>query len=657
MKKITECVFFAGLALALAGCNLFGGSSGTVSARDLASLQKVFMSSYYAERGGTPAGARGLTPFLGVSRASTGARTTVPTAQLADSSFASLVGATTAISAYPENDQTTTFTVTVKDASNSVYDVTATTTYPSTDTRSSYVEEYCVKDGNPTWGTAADGIWNADDPVVKLSGGSWVQDQAARVRQILTFTDGTTRTETIVAQTRDWGVSPTNTPRFDAFPIDGSLEFDQAFYPAQSADSRVLFSSVVKYYVTPSQTTDTSYWFWKGSQTKTILGIRYYTEYWDAAAGTFTSYTICFERTLNTIATADGDFATVLKIVTVGSSFDTLAESVLRQQVTYGLDSAGRLDRATGSKTTRMQTRVVDVGDNKDIVLTQMDSDSAAWEGGWTEDTIATPTSTADEVTAGHMTESELTFLTERAYTESSTGVPLVVESATVDNTGTGNLATVYASIVEGAALITTGTAIPGSLIPAGREWFFDGTQGKTVEYDSAYDLTTTGTVEAWVYINAQTNTGGIVHKGDLANFTDECYSLQFWGSGGQVSMIVDYNSSNSYSQVLSKTNLATGKWYYLVATWDATASTPILNLYINGALNNSATSTAAKLTAQLNASDLHVGAQIPVTYSTYYGYFGFDGKINGVRVSKAVSSAAAIAADYATYVTATSGW
>jgi hypothetical protein len=326
---VTSCA-----ALVLGGCAFFGQASGTVTSADQAAFQKVFMSSYYAERGGNPAGAKGLTPFLKVVPGNTGAKTTIPTSQLTNNSFANLTPKT--FVNYPEPGQTTTFAIATKDAANHVYDVTATTTYPSDDIRKSYVEQYYVMDGNPTFpALGSDGKWDTNDAIVKVSGSVWVQDQKARVQQILTFTDGTTRTETIVAQT-DASNNPPNGLKFDPFAVTDPASaptdyaFGPAFYPTLSADSKILFSSVVVYYVTPS--TNTSFWFWQGTQAKTILGVRYYTESWDTTPlKKFNSYTVSFEKTVNTLTTTGGSYSQTLATVFVGSKFTTLAETVLQQ--------------------------------------------------------------------------------------------------------------------------------------------------------------------------------------------------------------------------------------------------------------------------------------------------------------------------------------
>ncbi len=152
------------------------------------------------------------------------------------------------------------------------------------------------------------------------------------------------------------------------------------------------------------------------------------------------------------------------------------------------------------------------------------------------------------------------------------------------------------------------------------------------------------------------------MHKGDLPTFSDEEWSLQFWGNQGQVAFVIDpigATGSSGYALLTSTINLNTAKWYYLVATWDATAPTPYMQLYINGTLNNSLGSpSAASITARTSpACSVHVGAQLPTQYDTTYGYFGFNGKINGVRITNTPMTAQTVAANYATYILQTPNW
>jgi hypothetical protein len=643
-QKSFLLIITAALVLVLGSC-IVGSTSGTVTSNDIANFQKIFMSSYFAERGGQPGGAKALTPFLQVSWRS-GARATIPVNKLTDNSFTNLTPKS--LVNYPEPGQTTSFTIVMRDVANNVYDITATTTYPAGDARSNYVEEYYIKDITPGNWSTPDTVWTVDDPVVKLDAGTWVQDQKSRVAQVLTFADGTVRNETIVSSTNNWGSAPTNLPKFASFDVSGSLDFGQFFYP--TTDTGAQFSSVVVYSVTPS--TNPDFWFWQGSQGQNVLGIRYYTEFKDTGAGKFYAYTILFEKTISTLSTQAVATPQTWQTVFVGSQFDTLAESVLRQQVTYDL-VGGDPDLNTGVRVTNMQSRVVNITGQKDFFLQELNSDYATLSG-WDTTTVYTPSGDAAEILAGDPSK----FLYGRTATEPSGGQPLAVASTS----GLGDLASLYTAIQEGALAQNTGTTIPGAIPSTTQDLSFNGNQGSTQPYQASFDLSTKGTVEAWVYIKQQTDTGGIVHKGVDPTFSDECYSLQFWGNQGQVALVLDPTTatgSGGYDLLTSTINLNKNKWYYLVGTWDTTAATPYMRLYINGALN--ASKNPAECVAhggvRTNSSDLLIGSQLPVLYNVTYGYFGLNGAINGVRISSTATAAADILTFYNTYKGDTKDW
>ncbi len=545
--------------------------------------------------------------------------------------------------------------MTPRSAANNVYDVVAVTSFPAGDARKSYTEEYYFKDIGINAATGyfdyavPDGVWTIDDPIVtQNASGEWVQDQKAKVRQVLMFADGSVRSETIVAQT-DFTKTP-SLPKFAAFDVNGSLEFSQLFYP--TTDANAVFSSVVVYNIAPPK--NYNFWFWQGTQGQNILGIRYYTEFKDAVAGKYYCYTLMFEKTLSTLTTQGGSFTETLGSVFIGSQFDTLAESVLRQETVYSLDANGNPLLSTGKKATNMKMRVVNITGRKDLFLQQLNSDYVELSG-WDTTTIYTPSGDAEEVLAGDSTA----FVFNRTQIAPTGGTSLPI--AVTDTSGVGDLATLYTSLTEGAGVISTGTVIPGSLQPEGTEWLFNGKQGSTLPLEPAYDLSKTGTVEAWVYVNQHTNTAGIVHKGIQADFSDECYSLQFWGSSGQLAFILSGPNSTAtggYDLLTSTINLNTKKWYYLVATWDTGAATPYINLYINGVLNKTMKPQASANGARVApGANLIVGSQLPVTYSAVYGYFGFNGKINGVRVSTPPMSAAEVLSTYNQYKSATANW
>lgn len=152
---------------------------------------------------------------------------------------------------------------------------------------------------------------------------------------------------------------------------------------------------------------------------------------------------------------------------------------------------------------------------------------------------------------------------------------------------------------------------------------------GIHVKSSSALNLTTQGTVEAWFYLNNFDNFAGIVHKGDRKDFSDESYTLQLWNNNKLYFGLV--NGSNSVS-IQSTNSLSTGRWYHVAACWNQSG----INLYINGQLNNS---TSSSLTLSYsNLSDttrngLNIGMQLNEDYDKTYRKLTFSGYIDEVRI------------------------
>ncbi len=661
------------VAALLASCTLFTGNenAGTAPSRDdIALLQKSFMSSYYAERTGAPAGSpRALTPFAGLQVS--GSRATVPINKLTNTAFASL--APLSLANYPEPGQTTAFTAVLvagTPVSTKVYDISATTTFAPGDIRAKYVEEYFVQDGGLNGGTFsggvyADGVWTTDDFIVKKKAGVWAladldglgfftKDQSARVKMLLTFTDGSTRTETIISSST---TLPVAGPKFakSSFDINGSLDLSQAAVPAlDNSNPNVMFSSIVQYYVTPSS--NPAFWFWTGSNSQTILGIRYYTEVADPAGSTYIAYTTSYEKALSNLSTTGGTFTTTLPTVTVGSNFSTLAESVLRQQVVYGLTSTPYyLPTGVGAITTNIKTRVVNVTGSSAFYLSQQNSDYVS---------LSIPTGNADALLTANPALN--LFTRTQSITPSAGLLPFAV--ATADISGLGDLATLFTSITEGSAT-TILSGAPTSTLTGGNavSYTFVGQQAVGLTTTSTLDLSSAGTVEAWVWIKALTDTAGLVHNGVKVDFSDEGYSLQGWGNGGQIGIILDQkdpNPSGAYDYVLSSSNLAASPasppsamvWYYIAATWDK--ATKKIVLYINGSQSSSGTMNLTATGVRHDTDQVLIGSQLPTSYSTSYGYFGLNGKIVGASVTASALTAAQVLANYNLYKSVDkSGW
>lgn len=136
----------------------------------------------------------------------------------------------------------------------------------------------------------------------------------------------------------------------------------------------------------------------------------------------------------------------------------------------------------------------------------------------------------------------------------------------------------------------------------------FDGTNDYVkINDDSSIDLTTSGTIGAWVNIKEHQDYAGIVHKGDSDDFSDEAYGLQFWEDNGRVRMFIS-NTSYVYNQVDSNSLLNTNQWYFLTGTWNESS----INIYINGLLDNS---NSNSLSARNTNGDLLIGCQVETDY------------------------------------------
>lgn len=152
-----------------------------------------------------------------------------------------------------------------------------------------------------------------------------------------------------------------------------------------------------------------------------------------------------------------------------------------------------------------------------------------------------------------------------------------------------------------------------------------DVTKGKhdyvRVPNDDTLYLTDEGTVEAWINIDDHTSFGGIVHKGNLDDWYDEAYTLQFW-SGNKIYMGIRDEYARM-SSVQSTTVIQKDQWYHVVGMWNES----VVQVYINGELENTATNKYGK--AMNSPATLQIGAQLSEGSNRY----GLDGQLDEVRI------------------------
>jgi hypothetical protein len=361
---------------------------------------------------------------------------------------------------------------------------------------------------------------------------------------------------------------------------------------------------------------------------------------------------VLYEKAVSSLTTSGGAFTSMLGSIFVGSVQNTLGESVLRQKIVYnatfdGSTSTYTIQRSGGQKTTKMKSHVVNITGLQDFELSRMNDEAAQLTNAYGQ-TLAIPSAEAAEIAVESPANPVLTQ-TQITNPDGMT-IPTFAQGIT-------DLATLYSSIVEGTYTRTVTNDVPGTLDPVNAELTFNGTQGTPVASGMYDDLTTKGTVEAWVYIDTLTDTAGIVHKGIQHDFSDEAYSLQFYGNLGQIAFATVKQGPYDYDLVTSSLRLTPKKWYYLVGTWDTTIPTKTIKLYVNGAQNASATMTKCLTGAYPGGGPLIIGSQYMDLDQSINGYYGFNGKINGVKVSNTAKSASDILSDYNTYKGSTSSW
>ncbi|MFO8078029.1 MAG: LamG-like jellyroll fold domain-containing protein [Thermoplasmatota archaeon] len=180
----------------------------------------------------------------------------------------------------------------------------------------------------------------------------------------------------------------------------------------------------------------------------------------------------------------------------------------------------------------------------------------------------------------------------------------------------------------------------------SGTALFFDNQAGQdeyvSIPDDDNLDLTTEGSVEAWIKINSYQDYAGIVHKGNQNDFSDEAYTLQFWDNGRTILFGGNDDSGDSIT-IESSEELNLDQWYHIVGTWDASS----IKLYINGDLEVDETFSIDAI--RNTDGSLQIGAQLTENYSGH-GYFGFDGIIDQVALYNTALTADEIVNHYNEY-------
>jgi hypothetical protein len=146
------------------------------------------------------------------------------------------------------------------------------------------------------------------------------------------------------------------------------------------------------------------------------------------------------------------------------------------------------------------------------------------------------------------------------------------------------------------------------------------------IKHHPALNLTGQGTLEAWIRMDRINPYGGIIHKGNNKDFSDESYSLQLWHDHTIVLGLAPGQTSESPLLLHSRTRLKPNQWYHVVGTWDPAG----MKVYINGALDNT---VAVAAVAKNTTGDVQIGSQLDQMLSPAYKNLGFSGVIDEVAI------------------------
>ncbi|NOY69782.1 MAG: hypothetical protein GXP53_09910 [Deltaproteobacteria bacterium] len=173
----------------------------------------------------------------------------------------------------------------------------------------------------------------------------------------------------------------------------------------------------------------------------------------------------------------------------------------------------------------------------------------------------------------------------------------------------------------------------PSSPPEAGRALDLDGIDDFVSVNDTAtLDLSSSGTLEAWIKVSTFSDNATIIAKGDSA--ADEAYVLKFGAGADNKKLVLTVNDGTNSDTVTSTSELMLHKWYHVAGTWDNTAGTSDLVIYINGISDNTGD---CRRNAQNASGKLRIGAR----YATVAN--PFTGSIDEVRVWNTARSASDI--------------
>jgi len=332
----------------------------------------------------------------------------------------------------------------------------------------------------------------------------------------------------------------------------------------------------------------------------------------------------------------------------------------------YTSSTVYTLDYNQSTRDTRAKTRVVNIPTQQDNYITLINDEAEAISTAY--DTLWIPEA-SDPAILNLATAPEVNITTRAFAVTTDDANPVEI----VTSTPIGELGELYSAVTDGttsliAAAESNGIEedLTGSTVVVD----FDGSQGlivtnpfegNTAFYNGSPAFYLEGTVQAWIHVDRQSKSSGIVHAGKLGDFSDELWSLELVGNNNTPSFLLAAQGPSSYKSdlIASSERLKKDTWYHVAATWSLADNN--MSIYVNGVLRGSR--TFSNITDSLEfaidpAPSIVVGSLVyEAGTELLSGYYGTDGKINGVLIDNAAWLAEDIKTFYDTNMAKTAFW
>lgn len=178
----------------------------------------------------------------------------------------------------------------------------------------------------------------------------------------------------------------------------------------------------------------------------------------------------------------------------------------------------------------------------------------------------------------------------------------------------------------------------------SGNALMFDGNDDKIyIENSNGVAVTGAITVEAWVKPKIGRTFNGILSKGRRAGCGYSCEDYRLLVAG-DVALFGFSDATSPAQEVSSSTELESDTWYHIAGTWDGTTRDGGIRIYINGELDNTATSTKTSITDRY---DLVIGGG---TNDDSHADRRFRGTLDEVKIYSRALTAEEIREEYLSY-------